>query len=85
MLHNGVSILDWNYYETKARGMSEDQLRFCIDDCRQAIEAQKGIEGYYNDRGIKYSGFYEDERHVYVMELNKRKKAFEKKKKRAII
>ena len=74
MLHNGVSIIDWKHYESKARKMDEAQLRFSIKDCAGAIEAQRGIEGHHNDRGIKYSGFYEDERHVYVMELHRRKK-----------
>jgi hypothetical protein len=72
-LHNGVSIINWTHYENKAKAMTDAQLLFVIRDCTSAIEAQRGIEGIRNDRGIKYSGFYEDERHTYSDELRRRR------------
>ena len=48
-----------------AKGMSEDNLRWIIKDCREAAEAMKG----WNP--IK-EGFYEDQAFTYADELRAR-------------
>jgi len=70
-LHNGNSILDWNYYETQAKNMSEDQLKFAIEDCSKALTSVKGLVANYPCKG---EGFYADELCVYSDELRRRKK-----------
>ena len=50
--------------------MNEDQLRFAINDCRQAIKASKGLVATYPCKG---EGFYMDELCTYADELRRRK------------
>jgi predicted nucleic acid-binding Zn ribbon protein len=69
-LHNGTSILDWNYYESKAKRMNEDQLRFSIQDCKAAMKAAPS-EATFPCKG---EGFYMDEMCVYSDELRRRQK-----------
>ena len=69
-LHSGTSITDWAYYQKQARAMTDDQLRYVIEDCRQAMEVAPAEANY----PCKASGFYADEMHTYYDELRKRKK-----------
>ena len=42
-----------------AKGLTEDQLRWIIQDCREAAEAMKGWnpvkEGFYEDQAFTYA------------------------------
>jgi hypothetical protein len=69
-LHNGTSILDWNYYESKAKKMSDAQLLFSIDDCKKAESSAPDHATF----PCKASGFYSDEKCVYADELRRRLK-----------
>ena len=66
--HNGTSIIDWRYYEKKAKSMTEDQLRYVIQDCREAMKSAPAEANF----PCKAEGFYADEVHVYSGELRKR-------------
>jgi hypothetical protein len=52
-------------YIKKTRTMSSIKLRFIIKDCQEAIQAMPN--------GIN-EGYYQDEIHYCVMELNRREK-----------
>jgi len=60
-----VTHLNFARAEEKAKKMSEVELRYQIKDCKEAITA--------NPQGHK-AGYYQDEIHVAVKELNSRKK-----------
>jgi hypothetical protein len=66
--HNGTSIIDWRHYEGLAKKMTEDQLRYVIQDCREAMKSAPA-EAFFP---CKAEGFYADEVHVYSGELRKR-------------
>ena len=69
-LHNGTSILDWNHYESKAKKMTDEQLRYSIEDCKRAESSAPDHARF----PMKASGFYSDEKCVYADELRRRKK-----------
>ncbi len=69
--HNGTSILDWGYFESQSKKMSDEQLIFAIEDCKRA--ESNGIE--YASFPCKASGFYTDLKCVYSDELRKRRKS----------
>jgi hypothetical protein len=56
------TFTDWSRYEEKARGMTEDMLRYAIADCQECIRLRIDEE------------FYSDESSVYSRELTKRKR-----------
>jgi hypothetical protein len=62
-------MFDFPHYEQKANNMSIDELRFAIEDARQAATAMKG---WNPDK----EGHYEDEAHVYAIELRRRKSLY---------
>ena len=68
--HNGTSILDWNFYEGQAKKMTDEQLLYSIEDCKRAESSAPDYACF----PCKASSFYSDEKHVLVMELNKRRK-----------
>jgi hypothetical protein len=51
-------------YQKKVKSLSNDCLRFIIKDCKESICAMPN--------NLK-NGYYQDEIHYCVMELNKRK------------
>ena len=51
-------------YQIKVKSLSSESLRFIIKDCKEAINAMPN-----NPK----NGYYQDEIHYCVMELNKRK------------
>lgn len=57
--------LDHTYYMKKVKTMTNESLRFVIQDCQQAIKSFPNGEK---------AGWYQDEIHYCSMELNKRKK-----------
>jgi hypothetical protein len=67
--HNGTSIIDWRYYEKRARQLTDDQLRYVIQDCREAMVAAPAEANF----PCKAEGFYADEVHVYSGELRRRR------------
>ena len=68
-LHSGTSITDWTHYEKKARSMSIEQLRYAIEDCKEAMKVCPKEAVF----PCKAEGFYADEIHVYSGELRRRK------------
>jgi len=63
-----------NFKEVGARAseMSEDELRFALDDLNKTIKLQEeSRKAGFNTPKL---GYYYDERHIYQAELNKRKK-----------
>jgi hypothetical protein len=68
-LHNGVSIVDWSYYEAQAKSMTDDQLEYSILDCRRAYEVAPAEANY----PCKAAGFYMDELLTYSDELRRRR------------
>jgi hypothetical protein len=70
-LHNGVSITDWNHYEEKAKSMTDEQLEYCILDCRQAMEVAPATASF----PCKAQGFYMDELCTMSDELRRRRKS----------
>ena len=67
--HNGTSILDWNYYESKAKKMTDAQLLYSIEDCKQAESSAPDYAAF----PCKASAFYSDEKCVYADELRRRR------------
>ena len=51
-------------YQKKVKSLSTESLRFIIKDCKEAINAMPN-----NPK----NGYYQDEIHYCVIELNKRK------------
>jgi hypothetical protein len=62
---SGVAQANFSALESKARSMTEDQLRYAMKDAREAERA--------NPDGHK-AGFYADEAHTYGDELARRSK-----------
>ena len=60
MVSEMEKTIDWNGKAEKARGMSDDELRYAIKDCYEAARAGMD-EGYYSDEGS-----------IYYTELKKR-------------
>jgi hypothetical protein len=67
--HNGTSILDWNYYESRAKKMTDGALLYSIRDCKEALSNAPDEASF----PCKGSGFYSDELCVYVDELRRRR------------
>jgi hypothetical protein len=68
--HNGLSILNWKHYEDQAKKMTDAQLLYSIEDCKKAESSAPDYACF----PCKASSFYSDEKHVYVGELNRRRK-----------
>lgn len=61
---NKMNQINHSDYQKKVKTLSIESLRFIIRDCQEAINAMPN-----NPK----NGFYQDEIHYCVMELNKRK------------
>ncbi len=60
---NGTVVIDFAATEKIARTKTSEALRYAIQDCRKALEA--------NPDGVK-AGYYADEIHIYGYELRAR-------------
>ena len=60
-----IENLDFRTFEKRARKMTEKSLRYVINDCKAAIKSMP--------EGVK-AGYYADEIHVCVGEINRRNK-----------
>jgi len=63
--------IDWNGKAEKARGMTDAELRYAIDDCAECVRC--GVDG----------GYYSDEGSIYRAEYKKRNDAREARNRRA--
>jgi hypothetical protein len=61
---NKMNQINHSDYQKKVKTLSIESLRFIIRDCQEAMNAMPN-----NPK----NGFYQDEIHYCVMELNKRK------------
>ena len=68
---NEHGILDWNFYENKAKKMTDAQLVYSMKDAYSAAQSLNGVRG---GGACKGENFYWDEGHCYANELRKRHK-----------
>jgi len=69
---NGMTAEQFKTYGARARKMSEDQLRYALNDLVEAIEICEAEAKLGSVR--EKHGFYLDEQHIYNGELYRRKR-----------
>ena len=51
----GGTAQDFTKWESRARGMTEAELRHTIKDCRRAAMNLPALESWYNDQAFTYA------------------------------
>ena len=65
MIQAYATAEDFNTWETRARTMTEAELRYAAEDCRRAEAAMRGWNPIRE-------GFYSDQAHTFGDELRRR-------------